>query len=324
MKKTQKKKKVVVIGGGTGNFTLLMGLKKYPVELCAIVSMADNGGSSGILRDELGVLPPGDIRQCLVALSSSDRVMRELINYRFTEGKLRGHNFGNLLLSALEKSSGSFDKAIEAASEILRIEGKVIPVTLTNTNLIAYFSNGKVIRGEHTIEFANLSNLKKLTLEPKAKANPKAIQAIKQADVIVIAPGDFYQSIVPNFLVKGIPEAMRMSRAKKVYVCNLMTKQQHTSGFGVKDFVSNLESYMGSAVDFVIYNNKAPNPALIRRYAEENEYPVKAEYRLPKPKFIGADLLSRQIANSVKGDLLRRNLIRHDSNKIAKMIVSLL
>ena len=115
MKKTQKKKKVVVIGGGTGNFTLLMGLKKYPVELCAIVSMADNGGSSGILRDELGVLPPGDIRQCLVGLSSSDRVMRELINYRFTEGKLRGHNFGNLLLSALEKSSGSFDKAIEAA-----------------------------------------------------------------------------------------------------------------------------------------------------------------------------------------------------------------
>lgn len=324
MGNTPQKKKVVVIGGGTGNFTILTGLKKHPLELSAIVSMADNGGSSGVLRDELGVLPPGDIRQCLVALSSSDRTMRELINYRFSKGTLKGHSFGNLLLSALEKSMGSFDKAIEAASEILRIEGRVIPVTLANTHLVAYLKGGKIVHGEHTIEFANLTDLKRLTLEPSAKANPKAKEAIKQADLIVIAPGDFYQSIVPNFLVRGIRTSINQSRAKKVYICNLMTKEKHTSNFGVKDFAEKLESYMGSDLDFIIYNNRKPDEKLIRRYAEENEHPVKIETRLPKPKFIGGDLLSKQIAKSVKGDPIRRNLIRHDSDKVAKIIVSLL
>src|SRR4030042_2306596 len=160
MTKIIKKKRVWVVGGGRGNFTILAGLKKHPLYLSAIVSMVDSGGSTGVLRDELGVLPPGDVRQCLVALSSSDKFMRELMNYRFTSGKLRGHNFGNLLLSALEKTTGSFDSAIEEASKILRIRGRVIPVTLDDVNLVAYFNDGRMISGQHTIERENLGNLK--------------------------------------------------------------------------------------------------------------------------------------------------------------------
>ncbi len=314
----------MVVGGGTGNFTILTGLKKHPLDLSAIVSMVDSGGSTGILRDELGVLPPGDVRQCLVALSSSDKFMRELMNYRFTSGKLRGHNFGNLLLSALEKTTGSFDSAIEAASEILRIRGRVIPVTLDDVNLVAYFNDGRMISGQHTIERENLGNLKKLTLKPRAKANPKAINAIKDANLIIIGPGNFYQSIIPNLLVGGIPEAIRRSQAKKVYICNLMTNAGHTDGFRVRDFTNKLELYLGGKVDFIIYNNKAPNRSFIKRYVEEGGHPVRPETNLPKQRFIGEDLLSRKIVKPLKGDLLRRNLIRHNSDKVAEIIVSLL
>jgi len=324
MPKKSKNKKVVVLGGGTGNFTVLTGLKKHPLDLAAIVAMADDGGSTGMLRDELGVLPPGDIRQCLVALSSSDEYMRELMNYRFTNGNLKGHSFGNLLLSALEKSTGSFDKAIEAVSEILRIEGRVIPATLDNVKLVAYLKNGKIIRGQRKIDSENLKNLKRLALEPRARANKKAISAIKDANLIVIAPGDFYQSIVPNLLVKGIPEAIQKSRAKKVYVCNLMTKDGHTDDMSVSDFVKKIEMYLGGKVDFVLYNNRQPSEKLIRRYADKGELPVKPDKNLQESGFIGASLLSRNFAKPVAGDPIARNLVRHDSDRVAELIVSLL
>lgn len=317
-------KQVVTIGGGTGNFTLLTGLRNYPLDLSVIVSMADNGGSTGLLRDELGVLPPGDIRQCLVALSSSDKTMRTLMNYRFSGGKLSGHNFGNLFLSALEKTTGSFDRAIDEAAKILRINGRVIPVTLDNIQLVAYLRNGQIVRGEHTIEYKNLSNLKKIALEPKAKANPKAIEAIKNADMIIIAPGDLYQSIIPNLLVSGIVSAIQESKAKKIYVCNLMTKPKHTDGYSVKDFSNHIELYLKSKLDFIIYNNKLPSNKLITRYAEEGERPVSIDQGLDKRRFIGKDLISRKIAQPTKGDLIQRNLIRHNPQKIAETIVSLL
>ena len=182
-------RKVVVMGGGTGTFTILTGLKKYPVALTALVAMADDGGSTGVLRDELGVLPPGDVRQCLVALSRESKLMRELMNYRFEKGSLKGHNFGNLFLSALEKFTGSFDKAIEKASEILRTEGKVIPSTLDKVVLIAELATGRKIISESRIYEANLKKLKRIYLKPKSKANPKALRALKEADVIVMAPG---------------------------------------------------------------------------------------------------------------------------------------
>ncbi len=324
MAKQARKKKVVVLGGGTGNFTILNGLKKHPLDISVIVSMVDTGGSSGVLRDELGVLPPGDIRQCLVALSSSDEYMRELMSYRFTNGKLKGHNFGNLLLSALEKSTGSFDKAIEATSEILRIRGRVIPATLDNVQLVAHLKSGKVVRGEHTIEYQNLDDLEKLVLDPVARANPKAKLAIKSADAVIIAPGDLYQSTIPNLLIKGITEEIRKSKAKKIYVCNLMTKKVHTDGYSVGDFTDKIEFYLGGKIDFVIYNNKKPDPKLVRRYAEKGERPVSPGKNLPVKKFVGGDLLGKKFPKPIKNDPLRRNLIRHNSDKVAEMIVSLL
>jgi len=318
-----KKKKIVVIGGGTGTFTVLSGLKKYPVDLSAVVAMSDDGGSTGILRDELGVLPPGDIRQCLVALSESPLFLRELMNYRFAEGKLSGHSFGNLLLSALEKMTGSFDEAVARAGRILRIHGNVIPATLDKVNLAAHFTNGKVLRGQHKIQNAPLAMLSHLFLEPRAMANPKALAAIREADLITIGPGDIYSSLIPNLLVRGIPEAIRKSRAKKIYIVNLMTKLGQTEGFSVTDYARTIEHYLGEQFDHVIYNTKHPSPSLLAHYAGEGEHFVEIPKELPKTRFIGADLVNKKIFKTQKGDTLVRTLIRHDSDRLAHIVMPL-
>jgi len=207
-----KNKNIVTIGGGTGSFTLLSGLKKYPINISAIVSMADDGGSTGVLRDELGVLPPGDVRQCLVALSESSIELRELMNYRFESGGLRGHNFGNLFLSALEKINRSFTIGVDKASRILNVKGNVIPVTEKDTNLFMELKNGKVLNGEeeinHNFDIEKIG-ISKNYLKPKAIANPKAVKAILDADLVIIGPGNHYCSIIPNFLVIGITEAIQ-------------------------------------------------------------------------------------------------------------------
>ena len=319
----KKKKKVVVMGGGTGTFTVLSGLKKYPFDLTAIVAMSDDGGSTGRLRDELGVLPPGDVRQCLVALSASDRLMRTLMGYRFAEGGLKGHSFGNLLLSALEKITGSFDKAVEKASEILRIRGRVVPATLDKVALEAKVGN-RTVRGEDALHHMALNGkLKNLRLRPRGRANPKALQAIREADAIVIGPGDFYSSLLPNLLVHGIPEAVRKSRAEKIYVCNLMTKVEHTKGFGVREFAAAIEQYLGGPVDKVIYNAKAPGATLLKRYARQGDEVVAFDRALPASRFVGADLVSKKIPSVQKGDALMRTLIRHDPDRLARVIASL-
>ena len=320
----KKRKKIVVVGGGTGTFTVLSGLKKYPVNLSVIVSMADDGGSSGLLRDELGVLPPGDIRQCLVALSTSDRLMRELMNYRFVRGKLKGHSVGNLLLSALEKVTGSFDAAVAKTSEILRIRGQVIPATLDNVRLVAFLKNGGVIRGQHPIDIRGIANLKRLILKPSARPNPKALAALKDADAIVIGPGDLYSSIIPDLLVSDIARAIAASRAKKIYVCNLMNKARHTDGFTVIDYVREIESYLHGKVDYVIYNRKRPSALLLRRYGREGERFVEYPKGLPKSQYFGGDLISRAVPHARKGDALRRTFIRHNPDRLAKLILKLL
>ena len=204
------KKKIVVIGGGTGNFVVLQGLKKYPVDLTAIVSMADDGGSTGILRDELGVLPPGDVRQCLVALSDSSRLMRSLMNYRFENGGLGGHSFGNLLLSALEKVTGSFEKAVEEAGKILYIKGKVIPITTHQVRLKMVLNNRKILEGEKEIYLSQEidQGYKTIYLDPYPKVNPRVLEEIRNADLIVIGPGGLYTSLIPNLLVEGVCEAI--------------------------------------------------------------------------------------------------------------------
>jgi uncharacterized cofD-like protein len=323
MAKTQK---IVTIGGGTGSFVTLSGLKKYDVDLTAIVSMADDGGSTGILRDELGVLPPGDIRQCLVALSDSSDILRELFKYRFSQGGLRGHNFGNIFLSTLEKITGGFDQAVKEASEILQIKGRVLPVTLVNAKLIATLKNGKKIVGQQHIDEFDLTNLKRIYLHPVCRVNPEIGRAIKNADKIIINPGNLYSSIIPNFLVKGLSESVRRSKAKKIYIANLMTKLGHTDGFTIARFVEELEKYLGRNIfDFVIYNKEFPDRSLLKKYARAGDYFVQPGNLSfwPHTKFLAKDILSRQIIRQNKGDMIKRTLIRHDGNKLAKIIVEL-
>lgn len=322
----KKKQKIVTIGGGTGSFTVLSGLKKYDVDLTAIVNMADDGGSTGILRDELGVLPPGDIRQCLVALSKSSDTLRELFNYRYSKGRLSGHNFGNIFLSTLEKVSGSIDQAIKEAGVILRIRGRVVPVTLQNTRLVVALQNGKKINGQHRIDMAYLSDIEKFYLKPEAHINPEVITAIKKADKIVINPGNLYCSLLPNFLVDGLSQAVIRSKAKKIMVCNLMTKHGHTDNFTAMDFLDTIEKYLKpGTIDYMLYNNIEPELKLLRRYARIGEECVKLGdiTKNTKTKFISTNMLSKKIYLPKIGDKLERTLIRHDSDKLAQEIMNI-
>lgn len=316
-------KKIVVIGGGTGNFAVLRGLKNYPVDLSAVVSMADDGGSTGILRDELGVLPPGDVRQCLVALSNSSSMMRSLMNYRFEQGGLGGHSFGNLFLSALEKVTGSFEKAVEEVGRILAIKGKVIPVTIHQVRLKMILSNRQVLEGEREIYLSQEIDhgYQSIFLEPYAKANPRAIDEIVNADLVVLGPGGLYTSLIPNLLVEGVCEALLKTTAKKVFVVNLMNRKGQTTGFTVKSYLKELAQFIGSDIfDYIIVNNQCPAPRLIERYAEEGELIVND---LQGDERVIAVPLLGEFKEGVKGDLMKRSLIRHDPKKLAQELIKI-
>ena len=323
------RKKVVTIGGGTGRFALLHGLKKHKVDISAIVTMADDGGSTGRLRDEFGVLPPGDVRQCLVALSENRAVMRELFNHRYQNGGLEGHSFGNLFISTLEMVTGSMEKALDVAGSILNIKGRVIPVTLDKVKLIAELKNGKSIAGEDALGDSKIISrvgIKKIALKPRARANPKALAAIHAADMIVVGPGDLYTSLIPNFLVRGVGAALITSKAKKVLVVNLMNKRGHADNFTVADYVRSLEEAVGKkgVFDVVIYNTKRPAPALLKKYAKEGEH-VALHPEVPRTyALVGADVLLGGVARIAKGDRLDRALIRHDPDKLAKVLLKTL
>lgn len=315
-------KKVVVIGGGTGNFVVLRGLKKYPLDLTAIVSMADDGGSTGILRDELGVLPPGDVRQCLVALSNSSRLMRSLMNYRFENGGLGGHSFGNLLLSALEKVTGSFERAVEEAGKILYINGKVIPVTMNQVRLKMVLNNRKILEGEREIYLSQEieEGYKTIYLEPYPKVNPRVIEEINSADLVVIGPGGLHTSLIPNLLVEGVSEAICNSDAKKVFVLNLMNRKGQTAGYKTSHYLKELVHFLGKDVfDYILINIEKPPKELIDVYANEGEL---VENDLNDERILGAYMLGA-VAQTAKKDLLKRNLIRHDSKKLAQELMKI-
>jgi uncharacterized cofD-like protein len=292
--------------------------------------MVDDGGSTGVLRDELGVLPPGDIRQCLVALSSESELMRDLLNYRYGNGSLGGHPFGNLLLTALEKLTGSFADAVKAASALFKIEGDVIPVTIDDVRLGLQRADGTRVLGEKlvTTSFFPTDERPQLFLEPPAGVNPEAAAAIARADLVIIGPGNLYSSLIPTLLVRGIPEALRNSPAKKVYICNLVTKPGQTHDFLVHDFVHEVERYAGTDLfDVVIYNNRKPDEALLERYQQYDEQWVAFDgaYFTAHYQAIGADLVSHEPAHKNPSDtLLERNLIRHDGPKLARQILRLL
>jgi uncharacterized cofD-like protein len=317
MKSTIKKNpaKVVVICGGTGGFAILTGLKDYFSDITAIVTMADNGGSTKILREDFGILPPGDVRRALIALSRTDNEMlSELFNYRFAEGKgLSGHSFGNLMITALERITGSFEKALAEAQTILSVKGTVLPVTLSRTDLCVKLEDGRTVCGETDIDIpkhnGNLA-IRKAWLRPGAKANPRAIKAIKEADLIIISSGDLYTSIVANLLVKGIPEAVRRSKARVIYFLNIMTKYGETAGFQASDFVRVLEKYLGKDVlDGVVVNTSKPSPARLRKYEDLRAEPVVNDL---KDGFFEADLLRSH------------GFIRHDPEKTARFVYELL
>lgn len=315
-------KKVVVIGGGTGNFVVLQGLKKYPLSLTAIVSMADDGGSTGILRDELGVLPPGDVRQCLVALSTSSRLMRSLMNYRFENGGLGGHSFGNLLLSALEKVTGSFEKAVEEASRILYIKGKVIPVTVNETRLKMVLEDNRLLEGEKAIYLSREIDrgYRTIYLEPYPKVNPKVLEEIATADLLVLGPGGFYTSLIPNLLVEGVGDAICRAKATKVFVMNLMNRKGQTTHYKTSDYLKELVRFIGKdPFDHILVNVQKPPKTLIDVYAKEGDL---VENDLKEERVIFANMLGG-VKNAAKSDLLQRNLIRHDSNKLARELMQI-
>jgi uncharacterized cofD-like protein len=322
--------KIAVIGGGTGSFTLLSSLKHHTSQLAALVNMADDGGSTGILRDELGALPPGDIRQCLVALSNSPKV-RDLFNYRFDNGSLKGHAFGNLFITALEKMTGNFAEGIEIASEVLNITGTVEPITLSNVKLAMHDQSGNVVHGEYEIAHTKFDGHRpKLWLEPDAFASPRALKAIEQADVVVIAPGNLYGSLAPALIVPQVGEALAASKATKVYVCNLVTKPGQTDGFKVHDYADEIERLAGNPfLDAVIYNTKKPSSELLEKYASEGELSVGFDEKILNNAHylaLGANVVSGEIWENINASdpiAASRTLIRHDSAAIATMILEL-
>jgi uncharacterized cofD-like protein len=323
--------KIAVIGGGTGSFTMLSALKNYTSQIAAIVSMADDGGSTGVLRDELGTLPPGDVRQCLVALSDSPKV-RDLFEYRFDAGTFSGHSFGNVLLTALEKITGDFSQAVETASEILRIRGMVIPATLDNVRLkMEWEDKSLVLHGERVIDaeyFQHDPRNARLSLTPNPVLNPVALAAIEQADIVVIAPGDLYTSLGPLLVIDGVGEALARTKAKIFYVANLVSKHGQTDGFTVSDHAAEIERFAGQKMlDYVLYNHEQPTEEVAQRYEAEGGYVTVADkevldaqnYQAVGGAFLGP-MAKAQSADTLIGP---RSLIRHDSKAVAKLILDI-
>lgn len=322
--------KVVVIGGGTGSFALLSGLKQYTQDITALVSMADDGSSTGILRDELGALPPGDVRQCLVALSRSSLTMRNLFNYRFPKDSFAaGHSFGNLFITALEKITNNFAEGVKVASEVLNIVGQVLPITLDNIRLVMQNERGQVITGEGKICDESFDGRRsQFWLEPAATINPEAEQAILAADIVVLAPGDIYTSLAPALLVGNVGSALQKTKAKVVYVCNLVTSHGQTDNFKVHDFATQIERFIGAPrLDFVLYNSKQPSASLLKRYAKDQEFGVEVDKVVLKKahyKAIGTELISSMVQEANPNDsLFKRTYIRHDGEKVAKQLLKL-
>lgn len=363
--KQENRKRIVVLGGGTGTFTVLSGLKRHPVELSAVVSMSDNGGSTGVLRSEYGVLPHGDIRQCLVALSAGDELLRRVLIYRFTDGSLAGHNFGNLLLTTLEQVCGDSLRAISEAHRILNVRGRVIPVSAVASDLWAELTDGTVVHGENAIgDFrpsyeieAHTNGLAKswraalqqllhdtadrirlagipsgrrapigrCFLDPAVEANPEAVDAILNADMIVLGPGDLYTSLIPVLLVDGIAEAIAESPAFKLYIVNLVTKRGETDGYTAKRFCETVDSYLNPAsMSGVIINTSSPPKDLIKRYGAVGDRMVRDDLQDSGIRVWRAPLISERVVKPVAGDALNRSLLRHDPLKLAETIMSVL
>ena len=322
-------KRIVTIGGGTGSFVLLSGLKKYPLTISAVVSMADDGGSTGVLRDEMGVLPPGDVRQCLAALARATSEVRDLFNYRFTNNGLSGHNAGNLFLAALEKTTGSFTRAVAVAGKILNVYGRVIPVTEGDMRLVVELNDGRALEGESKLDDNPLVRdvgVRGVTLAHPVVANTEAITAIGAADLVIIGPGDLYGSVIPNLLVGGVSEAVRDTKAKVMVVANVTNKKGLTEGYTAHDYVNAIEKHLlGRAVDVLVCNTGVPEQELAQRYEEQegkNMFVTCGDTN-GVCEVVGDDFLHADTSDVVAADAIAhtRSFIRHDSDKLGAAVV---
>ncbi len=310
---------ITVIGWGTGTFNVLSGLKENEnYNLAAIVSMSDSGGSTGVLRDEFWILPPGDIRRALLALSDESELFRKLFSYRFgRDTSVNGHTIGNLLLTAMADITWSFEAGLDEISEIMKVRGKVVPVTLEKSDLVCILENGQKIFGETNVdvpEFDTDIAIKEAYLEPKVSANSRAAETIKNSDIIIIGPGDLYTSLIPNLLVQGISQAIQESAAKIVYFCNIMTKKWETTHFDLKDFIHVIEKYLWENVlDLVIVNNGHISDEMVQKYKEEEgKKPVKVKED---------DIFEGKHYNIIQRDLLNeQDFVRHNPEKIMGVI----
>ncbi|MDD5212870.1 MAG: YvcK family protein [Candidatus Gracilibacteria bacterium] len=315
----ENKVNVTTIGGGTGSYNVLTGLKGFEnLNLASIVTMSDSGGSTGVLRDEFGILPPGDLRRAILALSQESEVLRKLFEYRFEKkSSVSGHTVGNLLITAMADITGDFEAGLQEVSKMFRVKGKVVPVTKEKSDLCVKLENGEIIEGETNIDCpvhdANLLIIDAF-LKPEVSVNPRAKDVLENSDIIIIGPGDLYTSIIPNLLVKGVKEAIANSDAKVVYFCNIMTKHGETTNFEVIDFVNVVERYLGVGnLDYVIVNNGYISEEMVEKYEEEDmKQPVKlkdiSDFEGKSYKVIERDLLNET------------DFVRHKPEKLAAVI----
>lgn len=308
--------RVVAIGGGTGLATLLRGLKEYTSNITAIVTVTDDGGSSGRLRGQLGVLPPGDIRNCLVALADTEPLMEKLFQHRFDQGEgLAGHSFGNLFIAAMFQVTGDFEAAVRASSQVLAVRGRVLPSTLSQVVLGAELADGTRVFGETSISTAG-QPIRRIFLEPHgARPLEAALQAIYEADAIILGPGSLYTSILPNLLVDGVADAIRNSPALKIYVCNVMTQPGETDGYSAADHVRAITNHVDGLLDLVVVNTGEITAPLLEKYRVQNAYPVATDLEAIRRmglEVVGADLVSRT------------NLVRHDPRALARLLLDLI
>ena len=310
--------RVVAIGGGTGLSTMLRGLKRYTTHITAIVTVADDGGGSGVLREELGMLPPGDIRNCICALANTEPTMEQLMNYRFSEGRLSGQSLGNLMLAALNDLSGSFEEAVRRMSDVLAITGRVLPVTNENVRLVAEFDDGTAVVGESKIygmKHGTDRRIDRVRLMPEQPAAvPEALDAIEHADLLVIGPGSLYTSIMPNLLTRGIPQAVAASKALKIYILNVMTQDGETEGYTAADHVRALFDHSGEQLFHLCLANSMPIPErLLEKYAAEGAAPVVLNQAALNA--LGVEVFHAPVAR-IEGDL-----VRHDPEALARELM---
>ncbi len=315
--------RIVAIGGGTGLSSLLRGLKQLTANITAVVTVMDDGGSSGRLRQELNILPPGDIRNCLIALAEDESQISRLFNHRFQGGTLQGHSLGNLVIAGLQEMTGSFDRAIEEMSTLLNTRGQVLPATLEDAELVAEFHDGRLVRGESCIPKEG-GRIRRLRLSRAGvAAYPKVLEEIRQADLIILGPGSLFTSVIPNLLVEGIREAIERSTAKKFYIMNLMTQPGETTGFTAKDHLKALNDYLDvRSLDFVVVNKQPVPKELLAQYAQEGSVPVADDLTEPNEWGIGvirADLLEIMTLPRWPSDT-QAPTVKHNPKELARVI----